>query len=140
MENGYHSCMANKRKKTEPEKTPFIKKCEEILGHHLYSDELSVQWTTGGMTGGSCWMDGDEDPHYPVEAEKEPEFDDLDKIIEGICPTITFIQYKNLVKAVVKEESYTDNEYYGNHYDRAKKSVNLHVLATYLQEKGLWDE
>ena len=128
------------RKKTGPRKAPFIKKVEEILDRQLYSDVLTVEWTTGGETGGSCWDEGDEDRHYAVESEKEPEFEDLDKILQSLCPQITFLQYKALNKDVVQEKDWTDREYYGNYYDKRSKSINLHVLGNYLKEKGLWTE
>lgn len=129
--------MANRKKQSPPpEKSLFVEKCEEILGRTIWSDP-AVQWTTGGQSGGNCWDDSDES-HYSVEGDKEPDFDELDRLIEGLCPNISFIQYKNLVKTVVEKRTWTDNEYYGNYYYRAEKSVNLHTLGQYLIEKNLW--
>lgn len=87
------------------------------------------------MTGGNCW--GDE-ANRPVDPDPEPDFEDLDKVLEAICPEITFLQYKNLVKHCVTLVNETENGYYGNYYYRSAKRVNLDDLATYLKEKGLW--
>jgi hypothetical protein len=133
------------RKKTESkaEKSLFGQRIEQILGDSYYfrnEGKLEVTWTTGGMTGGSCWNDGVEDPHYPVEAEEEPEFEALDKVLEALCPQITFLQYKKLVKSVVSRDATSENEYYGNYYDKMTKSVDLNVLKQYLKQNGLWAE
>jgi hypothetical protein len=132
------------RKKTEPkiEKTAFIQKVEEILGRDLYgSVNLKVTWTIGGMAGGSCYDDSSEDRHYAVDTEEEPELEDLDKVLEIVCPQITFLQYKKLIKSVVsRDKEDRDYCYYGNYYDRMSKSVDLSVLEQYLKEEGIWAE
>lgn len=79
------------------------------------SDEccLRIEWTTGGTAGGSWRDDGTEDKHYGVEGEPEPEFEALDKLLEFLCPSITFLQYKKM-SGIIKRESRHENEYYGN--------------------------
>lgn len=129
------------RKKTEPkaEKSLFVKSVEQILGNQYYfrnEGKLEVTWTTGGMTGGSCYDKG-EDVRYPVEAEEEPEFEALDRALEALCPQITFLQYKKLVKTVVSRDETFENAYYGNYYNKMTKSVDLNVLEQYLKENGL---
>ncbi len=131
------------RKKTEPkpEKTAFIQKVEEALGHplyHTYPSVLKTTWVTGGLTGGSCYGDSAD---QPVDPEEEPEFEELDKVLEAICPNITFLQYKKLVASVVsRDREDRDYCYYGNYYDKTTKSVDLNTLEQYLKEKGLWAE
>jgi hypothetical protein len=71
----------------------------------------SIEWVTGGITGGSCW--GGENVRSR-SGELEPNFDGLDRILEEICPNITFLQYKRICQDIVKEDDYTQNEYYGN--------------------------
>jgi hypothetical protein len=106
----------------------------EIKGHFL-----SIQWQTGGMTGGSCWG-GESD--QPLSSEPEPEFSDLDKVFEEFCPNINFLQYKRLCRELIKLTDGSQNEYYGNYYTYAEKWVDLQQVFDLLsREKGttLWD-
>ncbi len=100
-------------------------------------DSLYCQWATGGISGGSCWDKGDGDPHYEMSGDPEPEFEDLDKILEHFCPNITFMQHKALYRAVVQRTSYSQNEYYGNHTDYAVKHFKVENLYNYLVSKEL---
>jgi hypothetical protein len=97
-------------------------------------DYLYEQWVTGGQGGGSCWGD---DADRPVEPEPEPEFADLDAILETICPNITFLQYKSVVASVVRRGDRSVREYYGNYTDYGVKTVRLGDLYEKLREKGL---
>jgi len=54
---------------------------------------IELDWVTGGITGGSCWG-GEAD--QPIESEKEPDFSELDLILEEFAPNITYLQYKKL--------------------------------------------
>lgn len=96
------------------------------------------QWTTGGMRGGSCWDTGEgPDPHYSKDADPEPEFVQLDKLLELVWPTITHLQYKNLVRELVTLEEGCDNEYYGNYTNWSEKRVDLAALHRYLKERNV---
>lgn len=109
------------KKKISPEP-----KLEEL---YLYKD-----WSTGGLSGGSCW--GTEN-HYPTEGSPEPEFLDLDKILESLCPNISFLQYKKLMKSLnIDESTWTDDEYYGNCTHMSSKCINLNDLYNALKEIG----
>ena len=46
----------------------------------------SAKWTTGGETG-NCWNDY----KSPIDPEKPYDFDELDRLIEEICPEITYL-------------------------------------------------
>jgi hypothetical protein len=99
-------------------------------------EELSIQWVIGGMQGGNCW--GGE-ANQSVSAEPEPEFEEFDKILEKVCPSISFIQYKRLVQeCVVVGEGSGYGEYYGNYTDYGKKSCKIRTLAEALKKRGLW--
>ena len=89
---------------------------------------IQVDWTTGGMTGGSCWG-GD---LYAVDPDPPEELVDLDKILTLVCPNISFLQYKALCSELVKTESYTNNEYYGNYYNKVQKILFIDDLYSYL--------
>lgn len=97
---------------------------------------IFIKWTIGGMTGGSCWGSRADEP---VIAEQEPEFESLDKIIEELCPNITFLQYRRLCQTLIKEEQDSDYYYYGNYREKRIKSIILDELENYLREKNLWN-
>jgi len=94
-------------------------------------------WESGGVTGGSCWDDGDRTHRYTT-GEPEPLWDDLDRILEHFCPNITYIRYKRLL-AFVKTGEYTRNEYYGNSTTFAHKALYLSDLFQYLSERNLFE-
>ncbi len=89
---------------------------------------IQVDWTTGGMTGGSCWGGN----LYAVSPDPPEELLDLDKILTLVCPNISFLQYKTLCAELVKTESYTNSEYYGNYYERIQKILFIDDLYSYL--------
>lgn len=79
------------------------------------SEFIQVKYCTGGISGGSCWDEGDEDNHRAYTSYNEPEeLMQFDTILEHFCPNVTFIQYKNLYRDVVETDSETEYEYYGN--------------------------
>lgn len=101
------------------------------------AEEIEIYWCTGGQSGGSCW--GGE--HYPVSGDPEPEFEDLDQILEAVCPGISFLQYKRLCQEVIEFEEdakgHGGSDYYGNYRTYSAKKVNLRKLYDTLVEKGL---
>lgn len=104
----------------------------------LTKNGLFKQWSTGGVSGGSCWDDGDgPDPHYATEGDEEPEFDELDELLEKVAPGITHLQYKNMYRNVVNKTDYSVNEYYGNYSNYAMHWVDIETLYDYLVERDL---
>ena len=63
--------------------------------------------------------------------DAEPEFDDVDTVLTKICPTLSFLQYKQLMKIVTRDE-YSENEYYGNCTNYTYKKVKLRDLLNEL--------
>ena len=100
-------------------------------------DSLYIHWTTGGVGGGSCWDTGDDDPHYSRDSEPEPAFEELDQILEVMCPKIGFLEYKALCREVVKSGEHHQNDYYGNYTDYATKYFKVEDLYDYLMSKGM---
>jgi hypothetical protein len=96
-------------------------------------DYLYEEWVTGGQDGGSCYGDTDR----PVDPEPEPEFADLDAVLENLCPKITFLQYKSVVASVISMGDREVREYYGNYTTYGVKTVRLGALYEKLREKGL---
>jgi hypothetical protein len=110
-------------------KKPIEKSLDEIY--------LCNEWCSGGISGGSCWDDSKEDNHYATRGESEPEFTSLDNILDEICPNITYLQYKKLITKVIEEDSYIQNEYYGNSSHYSYKTVLLKDLYDTLKELSL---
>jgi hypothetical protein len=101
---------------------------------------LAESWTTGGLSGGSCW--GGE-PDTGVQGEREPEFRDFDTILEHFYRAVTFLAYKRLTAELVHYADYTENEHYGNYYHKAEKWIDLKELFEVLsREKNttIWEE
>lgn len=98
---------------------------------------LCNEWCSGGISGGSCWDDGKEDNHYATRGESEPEFTSLDNILNEICPNITYLQYKKLIAEVIKEDGYTECEYYGNSTNHSYKTILIKDLYEALKELSL---
>jgi len=89
-------------------------------------DIYPVTWTTGGLTGGNCWGGS---ANEPVEAEPEPELTVLDDILLDVFPSLTFMQFRVLMREdIVKVTTGTDSEYYGNYYRYSKKELDVDAL------------
>lgn len=100
----------------------------------VYSNKeaLEVRWLSGGQTGGNCWDTG-ESHHYPVDAEPEEEFWELDNILERVSPGITYLQYRKLEK-LIEVDSETVNEYYENYCIYSIKRLSVEKLWKFLVE------
>lgn len=97
---------------------------------------IGIKWITGGMRGGSCWDEGNSQ-RYASEGDPKPEFEDLDLILEKVIPHITFLQYKKLCKSLIKEESWSEDEYYGNSTNYMINYISIDELYNYLIENLL---
>lgn len=95
---------------------------------------IEKSWTTGGLTGGSCWSGAAKDPR---RADPEPEFDELDAILTKICPAITFLQYKAIITNLQATTNEEEVEYYGNSRDLTYKRISLLDLFNYLKGESL---
>jgi hypothetical protein len=132
------------RKKSDPQNRDWFKKrdgyeCARIYKNNLpkMSDAVLEEWCSGGVSGGSCWDDGKDDPHYPMEGQPEPEFTSIDGLISFLCPDISFMNYKKIMAKVVKTESYSQNEYYGNSTNYTYKYAILKDLFDILNNMKL---
>lgn len=96
---------------------------------------VGIEWLTGGRTGGNCYQDTPE--YSSLDPEQEPEFGDLDKILEWACPNLTFLAYKRLMREVLKTGTRYEDEYYGNHSIYGQKWVVLEDLHKWLLKEQL---
>ncbi len=106
-----------------------------IYWNHGDSEKYSVSWVTGGMGGGNCWGDS---ANYEVEAEPEPDLRDIDQLLETVCENLTLVKYRKVMAAVVKWDSHTDSEYYGNYTTYGSITVNYRDLYDQLVENRAW--
>ena len=102
------------------------------MNHHL-----SSEWYVGGMSGGSCWNTGDEELTWSSSGLSEPDFDDLDKVIETILPDISYMKYRKLVSGIIQYSERSENEYYGNTSEYKIKRVRLGDLYKRMVELEL---
>lgn len=91
---------------------------------------VSSSWVTGGLCGGNCW--GDE-PNQSVTPQPEEEFILLDDLLEELVPGMKLSQYRK-VREHIKHGSYTEYEYYGNHYVKAFKFILIDDIVSALAE------
>jgi hypothetical protein len=88
--------------------------------------------STGGTRGGG--FDGGDSCPYVNDHPEPVEILEMDQILEMIWPTVTYLQYKKLVReAEVKTEGYTQNEYYGNSTNYVYMTVKLGKLYDAIQ-------
>lgn len=93
-----------------------------------------VEWRTGGLSGGNCWGDK---PSYAVDADPVPDMDLLDEFLEEVCPNLSFMSYKRILRNVVEQDSRTSYEYYGNYTNYGIKKVYFLKLYDALKSEGL---
>src|ERR1035437_5014514 len=92
--------------------------------------EYKVEWITGGASGGNCWGDSAE---HVIESDPEPELD-LTALFEKVCPNMTFLQYRKVMKDIVVQSNRMEHEYYGNYTEYSIKIVQYRVLYNKLVE------
>lgn len=100
-------------------------KGDKIRWHSGTPEHYQVKWCTGGAHGGNCWGDTAE----PFDSdEPEAELELLDTLLEAVCPTISVMMYKKLLRNVVERDSDSESEYYGNYTMYGIKRVNFRKL------------
>ena len=112
---------------------------ERYFRHSITVDEdgkmRSNKWCTGGAYG-NCWNDS----MSPVSAENPVDFTALDKLLEEICPNITFLHYKKITKECVETESSYEADYYGGGCHYANWVCDLRTLYSVLENLGYINE
>lgn len=90
----------------------------------------SSTWSLGGEAWG--WDGG----KHTISPDEPCNFDEFDELIEKICPTITFLQYKKLYKNCVRMEERDNSDYYSSTRE-AYWRCDLKELWDMLDEMGL---
>jgi len=120
---------------SNPKYRKFLELITDIVGTGL--EEIHVKWSTGGISGGSCW--GTSEPQRYISTQSAEELSELDEILKLVCPNISFLVYKDIYGKVVHEEQYSQYEYYGNQTDYTIRFCLLSELFDVLNGKGLLD-
>jgi hypothetical protein len=92
-----------------------------------------TRYTIGGYSGGSCW--GDEAERFEEDAPKD-KWKVLDLVLKEICPTITYLQYKE-IEDLIHDNEETQLEYYGNSTDEKIEYIILEELEELLEAFGV---
>jgi len=105
---------------------------------------LYCKWSTGGVTGGSCW--GGENYAYTSNDNESEELEEsLEKILTAIKPNLKFTEYRKLIKGersqgLIEYLEETECEYYGNSTNYSIKWLPLQKLYDMLEEMKLLGE
>lgn len=92
----------------------------------------SGSWCLGGSYQ-TCWGNGGS-----VSADDQPtSYEEFDSLLEKVCPTITFLQYKKLYNACVSIGTYDEHDYYGGSTEHAYFICDIEKLYSELSEIGL---
>jgi hypothetical protein len=92
----------------------------------------SASWSLGGSTGSYT---GHTSYH---EAEPQPtSFEELDLLLEKMCPQITFLQYKRVNRECVTVETDSSSDCYGGSRNYAYFECDLEKLYGLLAEMGV---
>jgi hypothetical protein len=92
----------------------------------------SSSWSMGG-TYGNCW----DSELGTIDAEPQPEFEAFDELMEKLCPTITFLQYKKISRECCSIDTQGDGDYYGGYSSRSTHVCDLEKLYQLLKEMNI---
>lgn len=114
---------------------PYYKKKErEKINKQEYEPALYFSCYVGGVKGGSCWDDGSQDNHHYSSSNETLKYDELDSILQDICPNITFLAYKRIESLMSDIDTWTEGEYYGNTSEYQYQTLSLKKLYDFLLE------
>lgn len=92
-------------------------------------DRIGVSWSLGGT---SCGYDHKTE----VSGEIEPEFTEIDSILEYYCPSISYLKYRSLSNKLLHKEEESSGDYYGGSETYGSKYIYLEELYEWLKEKN----
>lgn len=96
---------------------------------HNTKDRIGVSWSLGGT---SCGYDHKTE----VSGEIEPEFTEIDSILEYYCPDISYLQYRSMSNKLLNKEEESSGDYYGGSITYGYKYIYLEELFEWLKEKN----
>ena len=88
----------------------------------------SEYWAIGGTCGSYTGK------KYEIEPEEQKDNDFLDKFLEEHAPTISYLQYKRLVKECVEMKTEDFYDYYGGHKEEAYWETDMKKVYELIKE------
>lgn len=114
--------------------------------YRLFAAKLNIKLNSDGEIKGDSWCNGGSWADCwgncgSVGSDEKPEgMDELDKILENICPNITFLQYKGIMRECVYIDDFTDGDYYGGVTHHNRYVLKFGSLYEYLIDSKLIDK
>lgn len=96
---------------------------------HIKEPVVYSRWESGGYSGGSCWDYSDPRP-YSNDAPKD-RYKIIELVLTELKPNISFLGYKQ-VESLIRNNSETEVEYYGNSTDWEIEYIILSELEKLL--------
>jgi len=106
---------------------PLIDNSWDQADKYYYSDD----WSRGGDWA-DCWGN-----HGDIEPSEQPEFTDFDKLLENVCPNISFIQYKRIFSECVEIDNFEESDYYGGTEYKSRYKLDVRKCYEMLRERNL---
>ena len=106
-----------------------------IIKENIKDYELQNTYTLSYVAGGSCW-DTEESRHRTVVCDvdnSDKEFKELNTLLNTFFPDIKYKEYKEIEK-LIKHNTDTEYEYYGNSTTYAIQTINLLELYNKFKE------
>lgn len=103
---------------------------EHSFPQYVGKEVIYIEWTTGGVSGGSCWDSSNPQPY--TSSETEPHFEELDDLLQELRPNLTFLEFRRLESKCIHSYTYSVTEYYGNSTNYAIKFVVLDELKEFI--------
>ena len=95
----------------------------------------SESWCLGGTHG-----DYNGNTHVTSPSPQPASFTRFDELLEEVCPTITFLQYKKIYRECVTVKEYSTSDYYGGTVNYAKYVCDTKKLYALLVELDIVKE
>ena len=135
------TCFFNIKAKKVPIWNPDEASSYERIKAYVYGAANSLGTVVKNVLRGESWTVGGKEWSYTgkewgVGGQEPEEFDTFDKIMEAICPNISFLNYKKIRKECCEIEEYHEHDYYSD-YEKNRWICDLDKLVSILDELKL---
>lgn len=116
---------------------------KSVMGNYIMGSQSQDEFFNSSILksasysmGGTLYGIGGEQLHS-IEAEPMDEFTELDDLLEKLCPTLSFILYRQIKSELVKVVEQDESDYYSRctsaHYE-----IDLSELYNFLKDNGVF--
>lgn len=91
----------------------------------------SERWSKGGTWADYTGASG------TIGEDEQPEFKELDEILARLCPNLSFLKYKFIMKEYVEIKEEAENDYYGGTEYYAHYEGRINEILNYLKQNNL---